>query len=175
MNKTAPLVALLAGIVVSASFALAQSKVDQGKPGTQGGWPVTVGSPISLTIPDGGLSVFLPTPVYPADGGHPTSLSVVDVVPYPCNTSKETTYLMDGGVFTLGSLNPRLYVVACNTSDNTAGVVRCRGDGTAPIVDAGSAGTVLSVGSCVPYINTIGQPVKCVGASNYLSAYECGP
>jgi len=125
---------------------------------------------------DGDLLVSTGIATWPTDGGYPINTSSVYASPYICSsTSRETSYVMDGGAITIGTLNPRVYIVACNTSDNTTGVVRCRADGTAPIIDAGAPGTVLAVGACVPYSNPGGRAVKCIGTSNYVSAYECGP
>jgi len=145
-------------VVLVASITLAQSKVDQGKPGVQGPWSVTA-----------------PIPVFPADGGTPSNIFKVADFPYICGTNLETVVVMDGGCLTIGTLNPRLYIVAINSKDNTSGNVRCRNDGTCPTLTVGSPGQVLGVGDGVPFANSYGQPVKCIGVSNYVTVSECGP
>jgi len=113
--------------------------------------------------------------VFPADGGFPTT-GYFPSAPYPCGAaSRNGAYRMDGGAVTLGSVSPRVYIVACNSKENTSGDIKCRGDGTAPSLSAGSPGVLLSVGDCVPYANTSGVAVKCIGGSNYVSTYECAP
>ena len=93
--------------------------------------------------------------------------------PYQCSSSVQTTYVMDGGAVTIGDMSPRQYVVVCNSRENSSGTARCRADGTAPVTTAGSAGTVLAVGDCVPYTEST---VQCASSSGiYVTSYECGP
>lgn len=154
MKKFAP---QILAFVLAAGVTFAGTVVDQGSPGKYGPWPVTG-----------------PAIVFPSDGGLPNS-NVTQELPYPCGaTTKMTVYKMDGGAQTIGSLNPRVYIVVCNSKDSASGLIRCRPDGV-PTLDAGSLGLVLDVGDCVPYSNTGGQTVKCIGGSNYVSGYECGP
>ncbi len=75
----------------------------------------------------------------------------------------------------MGTLNPRLYVVVVNSKDNASGTMRCRNDGTCPVLDAGAVGLLLDVGDAVPYSNSTGQLVRCIGASGYAAVSECGP
>lgn len=115
---------------------------------------------------------------YPADGGLPTNGSPVQIGPYPCGAAtKQDVFTMDGGAVTIGSLNPRVYVVVCNSRESTGtGNVRCRSDGTAPVLDAGTPGILLAVGECVPLSNAGGQPVKCIASGDYfVTSYECAP
>ncbi len=161
MNRSNFKVAVVMAILCCAGFSfavLAQSKVDQGKPGTQGPWPVT-----------------FTTPVFPTDGGTPSSVTTVSDYPYICGTNRDTVQVMDGGCQTMGTLNPRLYLVIVNSKDNGSGVIRCRNDATCPILDAGSVGLVLDVGDGVPYSNSTGKIVKCIGVGNFVSVSECGP
>lgn len=161
MNKH--MLAVLVGLALGATAAFAQTitKVDQGKPGTQGPWPVTFSSV-----------------VWPTDGGAATGVGGTGTFPYPCGaTSKQTTYTMDAGAVTVGgTLAARVYSVLCNSADNASGVVRCRADGTAATTTVGSAGTVLAVGSCVLFTNPSGKPITCAGAGSlYVSDFECAP
>lgn len=151
--------AFLLGFILSASFAAAGTTVDQGQPGTQGAWPVR----------------FI-APVFPTDGGTSTSYSTVSTYPYPCAISSpnKVTY-QDGGVQNVPTtaVTNRLYVVVCNTKDNSSGNLRCRADGTNPTTTTGSVGDVLGVGDCISYTNPSGFPVKCIGSNLYVSSYEC--
>ncbi len=145
-------------MIIGAGLGFAQTKVDQGKPGTQGSWPVTFSGPS-----------------FPADGGFPAGSTVVNDIPYQCGAaSAQAVTRMDGGSNIVGALNPRLYIVVCNSKDNTTGDIRCRADGV-PVITTGSPGTVLGIGDCVPFTNPGGLPVRCIGGSNYVSTYECAP
>lgn len=153
--------AFVIGFLLAASFASAQGQVkaDQGAPGNQGAWPVR-----------------FVTPSFPTDGGTSTSYSTVSVYPYPCATTSpnKVTY-QDAGVQnipTTATAN-RLYTIVCNSKDNTSGNLRCRADGTAPVMAAGEIGDVLAVGDCIPYTNPSGFPVKCIGSNLYVTSFEC--
>jgi hypothetical protein len=142
--------------VVFSLTVFAQTKVDQGKPGTQGPWPVT-----------------MPT-TYPSDGGFPSGATGA---PYPCGpTSINGVTQMDGGSITIGTLSRRLYIVICNSKENSSGNIKCRGDNTAASLTAGTPGTWLAVGDCIPFANPAGFTARCIGGNaNYASWYECGP
>lgn len=145
--------------VLLAGFAFAQSTVNQGAPGTQGAWPVR-----------------FVTPTFPSDGGAPSGFTASAVYPYPCaTTSPNKVTFQDGGsqnIPATGATN-RLYTVVCNSRDNSSGNVRCRADGTAPANTVGTAGDVLGVGDCVAYTNSSGAPIQCIGASLYVTSFEC--
>lgn len=148
-------------VALTAALAVAGTPVDQGSPGKQGAWPVTYSSPS-----------------YPSDGGNPTGVPGVATYPYPCSAVYQATYLMDGGVITVGvAPTSRLYLIACNSRDNTSGNIRCRADADAGVLvtTAGSIGDVLGTGDCISYTNPLGRPVKCIGASTYLTTFECAP
>jgi hypothetical protein len=156
MMKT--LLAFVVGFVLASGFVYAQTTTaNQGAPGNQGAWYVRNA-----------------VPTFPADGG--VGGGAAGVFPYACSTSspnKTTTVSTAASVPTSAASN-RLYVVLCNTRENSSGTVKCRADGTTPIVDAGAPGDVLGVGDCIAYTNPSGFPVKCVAASSeYVSSYEC--
>jgi len=145
----------------AAFTTFAATQVDQGAPGNQGAWKVTLNGS---------------APVFPSDGGTPTGTSYSAVYPYPCRTTSPNKVVYhDGGSQNVPgtSATSRLYTVVCNTRDNTTGNLRCRADGTTPTVTAGSAGDVLGVGDCISYTNPSGFPVKCVGLNLYSSTFEC--
>jgi hypothetical protein len=146
-----------------AAFAVwAQQKVDQGKPGNQGAWPVTFSSP-----------------TFPTDGGVPSGGAPVAIYPYRCaSTSPVNKYACDGGVQTIGSASSRLYTVVTNSGDDLgagSGFVKCRPDGTNPTLTAGSAGNGLTAGNSINYTNVSGAPIKCICSTGYIGSFECVP
>lgn len=128
---------------------------------------------------DGGSwSASLFPPTYPSDGGFAVNSNVVAGAVYPCGAaSVQNVYTMDGGAVTIGSLNPRVYVVVCNSRENTTGAIRCRADGVDPAITPGTPGSVLGVGDCIPFSNPVGRPVKCITGAGalYVTSYECAP
>lgn len=146
-------------VVSFALLAWGQTKVDQGKPGNQGSWPVTMGAP-----------------VYPSDGG---VSSAVGTFPYHCaNSSPNTKVWMDGGAQTIGSATSRIYTIVTNNGDDLGagtGIVKCRSDGTNPTLVAGTPGANLGVGVSVSYTNTSGAPISCIGTSLWVGGFECAP
>ena len=151
--------AFVVGFLLSGAVAVGATTVDQGAPGNQGAWPVRFVSPS-----------------FPTDGGTSTSYSTVSVYPYPCaNSSPNKVTYQDGGVQNIPttSASNRLYTIVCNSKDNSSGNLRCRADGTSPTTTVGSIGDVLAVGDCIPYTNSSGFPVKCIGTNLYVTSFEC--
>jgi hypothetical protein len=148
------------GFTLAAGYVVAQSLVDQGKPGRQGPWPVTITSP-----------------TYPSDGGYPAGTTGTATYPYPCSQAVQTDYVTDGAAQTMGSAPSRLYTIISNSLDNTSGNARCRADsdGGIPVVTAGTVGDVLSTGDCISYTNPPGVPIRCSGGGIYLTTFECVP
>lgn len=146
--------ALFAGLAYPAGTPV---HADQGKPGTQGEWPTAAGPrPCALTLPDGGTpyqSIFW-------DAGGAT------FVPWGA----------DGGS---GSNSNRAYVVICNSKQNATSttLVKCRSDGTAPVMAISNAGDVLAVGECIVYSSPRGavQRSQCIAdtATAYFTSFEC--
>jgi len=96
--------------------------------------------------------------------------------PQACTNAVQAVYLMDGGPLTIGQATARSYTVLCNSRDNTTGTIRCRADdGGVPVVTVGSVGDALSPGDCINYTNPVSKPIKCIGASTYLTSFECVP
>ncbi len=69
----------------------------------------------------------------------------------------------------------RYYIVVCNSRQNTSALVKCRADGTAPVMAVANAGDVLGNGDCILYMMNASQVVKCIAdtATTYITGYEC--
>lgn len=150
-------VVLLAAVSISL-FAYAQ-RVDQGKPGTQGPWPVTVsGGSTSITF----------------DGGF-----IGTVVTQPCAHYRETNTAV-GATATIVPSTPlanRVWVRICNSLLNTSSAQCICSATTVPTYAATSAGDPLAVSDCVLYnigAKDAGVPqCICNGAGVQLPAAEC--
>lgn len=149
-------VAFVFGSLMFGALALGQSRVDQGKPGTQGPWPVTVsGSSTS----DGGVNAV--------------------AVKYFCNATRQSTTpistLDAGNVPGDGGLTGRWMIRVCNTSKNSGTpVIACTDDGQAPsMVDSTGLGETIEVGDCLTYYTT--ATIRCVSntLATYVTAEEC--
>ncbi|MFZ2152114.1 MAG: hypothetical protein WAV09_03340 [Minisyncoccia bacterium] len=190
MNFRLAAVSTLTLLFVGA-VSIAQSKVDQGKPGIQGPWPVTGsivvgdGGALNVNIVDSGtlnvnvLSIADAGAAFMSDGGVINGRSI-GVYPYHCaDSSPSLKYLCDAGAQTIGGSVDRLYTVVTNAGDDlgsAGGYVRCRSDGTAPTLDAGAPGQGLdSVGATVSYTNAKGAAIKCICAVGYIGSFECAP
>lgn len=161
MNKRIGVgMAFTLGFALASAYTVAQTKVDQGKPGNQGPWPVTIQSPF-----------------YPADGGAPSGVTPSATYPYPCSRAIQNVYLTDGGQTVMGSASSRLYTIICNSRDNTTGNIRCRADADGGAVSAtvGTVGDVLATGDCISYTNPPGVPIRCIGGGVYTTTFECVP
>lgn len=140
----------LAALTV-AGVSIAQNIVDQGSPGKQGPWPVTGGS----------------------------SGSSFPVTPQQCTggpTSKITTVGTSAGTTPSSQLASRRYIVLCNSLQNSGNpTVKCRADGTAPVMAVGNAGDVLGVGDCLMYPIAASVTISCIAdaATTYVTSSEC--
>lgn len=142
-------------------FAFAQTtvKADQGRPGNQGPWPVTLTG--GTTLADGGTAPSTTLP-YPCAIASPNSITSVT------NASTTTPATAQAG---------RVWTNVCNSPQNAAGsIVKCRADGTAPVFAAGNAGDVLELGDCVTYTVPASRNILCIsnsaGGISTLT-YEC--
>ncbi len=148
--KRAPFI----GLLVLAGLAMAQTVVNQGRPGNQGPWPVTgvAGGP---------------------DGG------AVVVQPVQCKgtTSQKITTTGVAAVNTPSSqLAGRIYIEICNSLQNTGTpLIKCRVDGTAPVMAVGNVGDVLGIGDCIHYDIPAGVVPQCIAdaATTYATSFEC--
>ena len=151
------------------AMVLGQQKVDQGKPGTQGGWIVTCTN-CGITV-DGGLTV---------NGSGTLDGGFVQVVPYQCaitSPNATTTVGVTATNVPAAAASGRWYATVCVSLENTgAPVVKCRADGTDPVMGAGNAGDTLGLGDCVTYPMKSARAIRCIsGGSVFTTSYECVP
>lgn len=144
-------------VLFLATTAFGQIKVDQGSPGTQGGWPVTV-----VGAPDGGASGSL------------------FVSPYQCNpTSPNKSTTVSTVAVSVPATNAagRRYTTLC-VSLETGGVptLKCRTDGVAPVMGITNPGDVLGLGDCINYTVPDSRVIQCIAAgATYVTTFECLP
>jgi len=143
-------------LVIVGGIALAQEMVDQGSPGKQGPWPVSM----TTLLPDGGTS------------------SGTAITPQICNTmaSKITSVGVAAGATPATQLTARRYVTLCNSLQNSGTpLVKCRSDGTAPVMAATNIGDVMGVGDCILYPAGDGTAISCIAdaAATYVTSWEC--
>lgn len=151
-------VAVVLVVLVVAAVAYAQTtvKADQGRPGNEGPWPVTVVNGSS----DGGATF---------------------VIQQSCSTLTQKTTDAGTAVLTVPTTaaGGRVYVQICNSSLNasTSQVICCVT--SQPTFSAASCGDVLSTGDCATYNigSQDGGVPWCIGnASNIaLNSAECVP
>lgn len=151
-------------ILTVSSFVCAQTKVDQGKPGTQGPWPVTCtncggGGGGSGWTPDGGF-IGQVTPVYcsAASVNAATAVSTASVAVPAATTAT------------------RVSILVCNSLENTGlPLVKCRDDNTAVALGVANPGETINPGDCIMYNSKVG--VRCISntASTAVTTFECVP
>lgn len=148
-------------VLLCGAIALAQtSTVNQGKPGTQGPWPVTV--------------------VGPTDGGSTTTVITSTL---PCKTLTQSVTQV-GPVATTVPASPavgRVWIQVCNGVLNSSSL-QCVCEATAkPTFSVSSAGDTLATGDCATYNvgNTDGGQPWCLcnadAGTSYLVSAECIP
>ena len=149
--------AFVLSALVFGTLAAAQSKVDQGKPGIQGPWPVAISTTSA------------------ADGGTSTG----NAVKFFCNSTRQSTTAVNttdaGYVPGDGGLAGRWMIRVCNTAKNSGTpIVACTDDGQHPIMSAASGlGETIEVGDCLTYYTNVA--IRCVSdtAATYVTAEEC--
>lgn len=151
---------LVAVSLAAVTYAQTTVKADQGKPGTQGPWPVTI---------SGGLSL---------DGGS------VNVLASPCSRIVQTN---DAGIGTSptrvppnGGTSGRIWIRVCNSILNASSTqCTCAIDFCPAAVAVGAIGDALATGDCVTYpigYADAGVPCcVCNGAGSFLPTAECVP
>jgi hypothetical protein len=144
---------LVFGLAVYAQVAKAQQKVDQGKPGTQGPWPVTYG-----TTADGGVIAF--------------------PVKFFCNGVKSGTTIVDGGTVANlpadGGLSGRWFIRVCTTGKNSGTpMIACTDDGQTPSMTFDAVGESIETSDCRTYYTP--NIIKCVSdtALTAVTTEEC--
>lgn len=139
-------------VLFVAAAAIAQQTVDQGSPGNQGPWPVT-GSGSGATFP---------------------------VTPQRCTSTvnKITSVGVAAGSTPSSQLASRRYITLCNSLQNTGSpLVKCRTDGTNPVMAASSSnpGDILGVGDCILYPLPSTTTIACIAdtAATLVTSWEC--
>lgn len=146
-----------------AGVAVAQQVVNQGKPGNQGPWPVTVtgGSGTVVVGPDGG------------------AVRVQDVQCTGAGSQKITTVGVVASNTPAAQAAGRIYLELCNSLQNAGNpIVKCRIDGTPPVAAAGNVGDVLGIGDCIRYTVSTAVVPQCISdaAGTNVTSFECvGP
>lgn len=161
MKKTLAVV-----LVVASALAFAQQKVDQGRPGTQGPWPVTITSGAAVVTVS-------------FDGGF-----IGTVYTQPCTRIVSTN---DAGYGTTPSRVPasgpaagRIWIRICNSLLNSSSTqCICATDSCPSVVAASTQGDLLATADCATYplgVADSGVPCcVCNGAGSYLPTQECVP
>lgn len=158
-------------VCLMAVAAFAQQKVDQGRPGNQGPWPVTCTNCSSTVIIDGGLT----SAVY-FDGGY-----IGQTADYQCSNDSAFKNNIVGSTAVAmpidGGLPGRLYVRVCNSLQNSGNpLVKCLfGPGLTPVMAVGNPGDVIGTGDCVTYPARSDAGVTCIAdtATTYVPSFEC--
>lgn len=104
--------------------------------------------------------------------------SAVATVPFPClaiaNSHKVTSVGLVAVSVPSAVAGNRQFVRLCNSAENS-GIpnVKCRNDGSDPVMGIANAGEVLSVGDCATYGGDAG--VRCISdtAATAVTTYEC--
>ncbi len=137
-------------------------KADQGQPGNQGPWPVTlVGGGGSS---DGGF-VEQTSPVEcrgtTFDGGNPDTVTTLGAGSTPVPASAAVN---------------RVYINVCVSPQNPSNaVIKCLTGGVAPVLASGP-GQVLLYGDCLLYTAIQSNTIDCVSDGGYaVTSFECVP
>lgn len=150
------LVALGIGLIVGlAASAWAGDVVDQGSPGRQGPWPVTIQSP---SLSDGGSSAAVP-------------------VKFFCNTTKQSITMVSGvtNVPFDGGMPGRWMIRICNTGKNSGTpLIACTDDGQNPSMSFDGVGESMEVSDCLTYYGN--KQIKCISDTGDagVTSDECG-
>ena len=138
-------VGLMLAVGLLGGYAAAQV-VDQGRPGKEGAWPVTI--------------------VGGSGGGGGTS--AVTVQDAPCASPLDTFFIpstTDGGTCPPTALSGRRSIVLCNAIKNSAlgtPIITVTVDGTSPTTSINSQGQDLNVGDCITYNVPSTTPLHCI-------------
>lgn len=146
---------LLSFIVLFAFAAFGQQIVNQGKPGTQGPWPVS----IQGTLGDGGTS---------------SAISVK----FLCTEVKSGITIVDGGTVANipadGGLSGRWFIRVCTTGKNSGTpMIACTDDGQTPSMSFNAVGESIETSDCRTYYTP--NTIKCVSdtALTGVTTEEC--
>jgi len=152
---------VVAGLTLVAGLAFGQQVVNQGRPGTQGPWPVSISGASGNTMvvgPDGGAVVVQNAQCTGASAHKITTVGAAAV---------NTPSAQNAG---------RMYIVLCNSLQNSSNpIVKCRIDGVAPVAASGNAGDVLGIGDCIRYDIPAAVVPQCISdaAGTNVTSFEC--
>jgi hypothetical protein len=156
MNSKLTAAALFSTLTFVFSVAFAQTKVDQGKPGTQGPWPVTIQS---TTLSDGGTTT-------------------ATTVKFLCADVKSGITIVDGGTVQAvpadGGLSGRWFIRVCATGKNSGTpMIACTQDGQTPSMNFDAVGESIETSDCRTYYTP--NTIKCVSdtALTGVTTEEC--
>lgn len=159
-------IAVIIVIVAWSAIVYGQTvvKADQGKPGNQGPWPVTISGSGSITV------------AIATDGGY---LGTVSTIPCGVYAESNTSVGTSAAVVPATPLANRAWVRICNSLLNTEGAQCICSATSTPTFTAASLGDPIAVSDCVLYnIGTKDGGVPqciCNGAGVRLPAAECVP
>lgn len=163
MKKSLP--AVVAALLLGAGV-YGQQLVDQGQPGNQGPWPVSITGAIIVNFDAGFIGSIAPVKCAATiqDGG----------------TANQNTVIGAAAGQVPGAPSAgRAYVNICNSAQNAStAIIKCRQDGTAPVFAAGNPGDVLLFGDCLlSTAPTTANTIQCIGSGAGLNVttYECVP
>jgi hypothetical protein len=142
-------------LVSLAAVAQQIVKADQGRPGNQGPWPVTV-------VSGGG------------GGGTVTTTTT----PQLCTSAVHKVTAVSGVALACPStqLAGRRYIVLCNSVENAAAsLIKIRTDGVSPVLGTTNPGDVLDRGDCIIYAVPETTIPTCIanGVNVAVTSYEC--
>lgn len=148
----------MAVIVAAGARGQTTVKANQGAPGNQGPWPVTISNSV--------------------DAGND-----IPVITGTCSSLRQRTTDAGSAALTIpvgGGLSNRVWIQVCNSQLNSGtSICICDGDGTQPTFSVGSPGDVLSTGDCATYNIGTGDggiPWCICNANNIaLNSAECVP
>ncbi len=146
--------------------AVAQQIVNQGRPGTQGPWPVTVTGGGGSTTYDGGnpsaaTGVICNKTI--ADGGSPQQVTAVGLIAVPVPASASPG---------------RYYMTVCNSTENSGTPqVKCLYNGVAPVMGKTTKGDVLGLSDCWRFDISSNNVLECISdtAATAVTSDECVP
>jgi hypothetical protein len=98
-------------------------------------------------------------------------------VPATCGTNRHSVVSVGVTATAIPAtpLAARAWVDVCVSVENAGTpVVKCRADGTAPVLGSSQPGDALSVGDCIRYAPPQGTTIQCIASSSTaVSVTEC--
>lgn len=157
------IVLLLAVGISLVAYAADRVTADQGAPGKQGPWPVTISGGSSGSSDGGFTGTTAPVECRgtTADGGNPDTLTFLGAGSTPVPAAAAVN---------------RVYINVCVSLNNVStAVIKCLTGGAAPVLASGP-GQVLGFGDCIQYTANQTNTIDCVSDGGYaVTAFECVP